>query len=114
MEFKFLLSINEFMFLGWLAGILEAKLVKNLQLNWKFAGFNLFITVVFWLATESFIMVPAAGTWYGQSVQFVIFLALGYGAYKIFTNLMKAGSRMQIGAISNFTKKFTLKEQDKK
>ena len=49
---NFIFSFNEILFMGWLLGILEAKLVKKVKLDAGFAIFNLILTTCFWFITE--------------------------------------------------------------
>ena len=100
----FQLSLNEFMFAGWMLGILEAWLVKKVYIDKKFAVFNLILVTIFWIATELFIHLDPAKSWVGDSIQFVVFMVLGYGAYKIFQKLMSAGTGKVISEIGTYFK----------
>lgn len=106
----FSFSLNEFIFAGWLLGILEAWLVKKVPIDKKFALFNLILVSIFWLATELFIHIEPARSWVGDSIQFIVFMVLGYGAYKIFQKLMSAGTGKVISEIGSYFK--TTKTKD--
>lgn len=91
MDFKIILSTNELIFVGWALGILEAKLVKKLKIDWGFAAFNFILCIVFWFCFEWLAAVEPGKTIAGQIFQVVIFLVLGYGVYKIFVAMTRAG-----------------------
>ncbi|KXK56235.1 MAG: hypothetical protein UZ05_CHB002000248 [Chlorobi bacterium OLB5] len=107
---QFVWSLNEFIFAGWLLGILEAWLVKKVAIDKKFAAFNLILVSIFWFATELFIHIEPAKSWIGDSIQFIVFMVLGYGAYKIFQKLMSAGTGKVISEIGTYFK--TTKKED--
>jgi len=102
----FILSYNEILFIGWLLGIAEAKLVKKVPIDWGFAVFNFLLIVSFWFITERFVRLDVAKNAWGDLGYSVSFLVLGYGAYKAFLAIMKYGIPGMLKAIRGFVAMF--------